>query len=378
MRFRVIVKVGVFLSVLLFCAGVGFYSFVSLSEADKRNDFNMYSIIPDDCFGVLETDNIDYFTNEFPRTAYAGALDTLRHIGLINSILNDLTQYTSINSHGINNQMRRIMISFHNPVVAKEVVAYFKVGSSGKQFIIDILRQKYGASISSRIEEYRGRNIEIYPLGKTTKFLSVLTGEGYIAISYHKRLIERVIDAIKDGTSLANNDVFSKIDVKKSANYMTFYGHGSSFPLLSDGHGHSWSEYDLHMNSDVLYLSGSMYEPDSCFNNMVSRMNNIQPISEDSLLIISGNNKIDSCISKAMTMPRNSIFDECVSNLSRDASYIMVIDMEKAARELKFFRPYLPGFICDNIELFKDFIVSLQITEVNGRLSHIYVFTYKY
>ena len=35
MRFRTVVKIGVGLSVLLFCVGVAFYSFLSLTDAEK-------------------------------------------------------------------------------------------------------------------------------------------------------------------------------------------------------------------------------------------------------------------------------------------------------------------------------------------------------
>lgn len=378
MKFRTIVKIGVGLSVLLFCLGVAFYSFVSLTDAEKGKDVDMFALIPDDCYGVLDTDNIGYYTSEFPRTSYAIDLDTIHHSELIKNILTGITQYTSVNTHGLSNQIQRLMISFHNSNSTKDVVAYFKLSSSGSGFIGDILKQRYGQNISPKVEEYRGKKIEIYPLGKTVNFLSVLSGDGYLVISYHKLLIERVIDAIKDGTSLSDDVVFSNHKVKKSANYLTFYGRTASFPLLSGGQTHVWSEFELHLNSDVLYLSGMMYEPDSCMQEVKSRLEEIPTLSEDSILIISGHEKVDSCITNAMSMARNKIFDECLSNLSRDASYIMVADMDKVAQTPELYASYFPGFIRDNIDLFRSFIMSSQVTEVNGRFSHIYIFTYKY
>lgn len=377
MKFRTVVKIGIGLSVLLFCLGVAIYSFASLSDAEKGKDINMFTLIPDDCNGILDTDNIGYYTSEFPRTAYAIDLDTLHHSELINNILNDITKYTSVNTHGLSNQIKRLMISFHNSTSPKDVIAYFQITNTGNKFLFDILRQKYGPDIYPKTEEYRGKKIEIYPLGKTANFLSVLSGDGYIAVSYHKMLIERVIDAIKDGTSLANNDVFKNHQSKKSANYLTFYGRTASFPMLSESNTNVWSEFELHLNSDVLYLSGTMYEPDSCRNSIKSRLDNIKPIYGDSILIVSGQDKVDSCISNALSQTRNKIFDQCISNLSRDASYIMVADMDKVAQDLESYTPYIPGFICDNIELFRNFIISSQVTEVNGEYSHIYVFTYK-
>lgn len=376
MRFRTVVKIGVGLSVLLFCIGVAFYSFLSLTDVEKGKDVNMFALVPDDCNGVLDTDNIFFYTSEFPRTSYAIDLDTLHHSELINNILTDISKYTSVNTHGLSNQIKRLMISFHNSTSTKDVIAYFKIAGGGNKFLLDILRQKYGQDIYPKTEEYRGKKIEIYPLGKTANFLSVLSGDGYIIVSYHKMLIERVIDAIKDGTSLANDAVFKNYQMKKSANYMTFYGRTASFPLLADNNN-VWSEFELHLNSDVLYLSGSMYEPDSCSHDIALRLDNIHNISSDSILIVSGHEKVDSCITNAISKPKNRIFDQCLSNLSRDASYIMVADMDKVAENIEQYSPYIPGFICDNIGLFRSFIISSQVTEINGRYSHIYVFTYK-
>ena len=376
MRFRTVVKIGVGLSVLLFCVGVAFYSFLSLTDAEKGKDINMFALIPDDCNGVLDTDNICYYTSEFPRTSYAIDLDTLHHSELINNILTDITKYTSVNTHGLSNQIKRLMISFHDSTPTKDVVAYFNIAGGGNKFVLDILRQKYGSDVYPKTEEYRGRKIEIYPLGKTANFLSVLSGDGYIVVSYHKNLIERVIDAVKDGSSLAKDTVFSKHQIKKSANYLTFYGRTGSFPLLSDNKN-VWSEFELHLNSDVLYLSGSMYEPDSCMHDTNLRLDNIRNVLSDSILIVSGREKVDSCITNAISQSRSSIFYHCLSNLSREASYIMVADMDKVIQNIDQYSPYVPEFICDNIELFRPFIISSQITEVDGGFSHIYVFTYK-
>ena len=92
----------------------------------------------------------------------------------------------------------------HIPV--RQIAERFSVSETSLK---NYFRGVYGQNISPKVEEYRGKKIEIYPLGKTANFLSVLSGDGYLVISYHKLLIERVIDAIKDGTSLSDDVVFS-------------------------------------------------------------------------------------------------------------------------------------------------------------------------
>lgn len=379
MKFRIIVKIGVALSVLLFCVAVGLYSFASLQEAGKGKDVDLFSMIPGDSYGILDTDNIDYYTAEFARMSYSRKDTSFHYSDIMYNILTDLNKFTSLSPHGISNKVKRIVMSIHDSEFSKgDIIAYFKVDKGGKQYLFDLINKRYNNDVISKSENYRGKKIEIYSLGKTSKFLSVFSGDGFIVISYHKRLIEKVIDSVMDESSVRFDKVFSRIQSKKSVNYMTFYSRESSFPAVSVDCADIWSEFELHMNSDVLYLSGSMYQPDDCTNEIRNKLNNIGIISKDSLLVVSGQERVDSCISRVMLAPHNSIFDECVSNLSKDASYIMVVDMDKVEEDPDKYKSFLPDFIFSNIGFFRSFIISLQITEVNGRFSHIYVFTYKY
>lgn len=55
----------------------------------------------------------------------------------------------------------------------------------------------------------------------------------------------------------------------------------------------------------------------------------------------------------------------------------MVADMDKIAQKPEYYYSYLPPFLQRHPDLFRPFILSVQITEVEDRLSHIFVFTYK-
>lgn len=61
MRLRTVAKLGVVLSVVLFCIAVGFYGFTRLSMTDRGREFNLFSLVPSNSIGVLESDNINYF-----------------------------------------------------------------------------------------------------------------------------------------------------------------------------------------------------------------------------------------------------------------------------------------------------------------------------
>lgn len=378
MQIRSVIKLGVVLSVVLFCIGIAFYGFARLSMADKESRVDVFEFIPKDCAGILETDNIDNFMHGFSQAAYSSQLDTLHRAGLMNDILSDLSRYSSAAAHGLSYQMNHVVFSFHYPHTAMDVVAYFRIGKEGKHQLIEAVKGKHGADFVPKKEIYRGRKIEIYPLS-STKYLSVYTTDGLVVVSYQKKLIEQVIDAVKDNSSLREDSVFTSIHHPQPASFITIYGRTPSVPFLGKESCHSWSEYDIHLNSEVFYLSGQMKEEQAdCLDRMLQAVNTVPVVSEkDSLLVVSGHERVDSCISKVIASPSHTLFDECVSNLSRDASYIMVTDMEKVAASPEQFVSYLPPFLIRHADLFRSFILSIQFTEVNNRLSHIFVFTYK-
>ncbi|WP_304212146.1 DUF3352 domain-containing protein [Phocaeicola plebeius] len=378
MQIRSVIKLGVVLSVVLFCIGIAFYGFARLSMADKENRVDIFEFVPKDCAGILETDNIDNFMHVFSQAAYSSQLDTLHRAGLMNDILSDLSRYSSAAAHGLSYQMNHVVISFHRPHTAMDVVAYFRIGKEGKHQLIEAVKGKHGADFIPKKETYRGKKIEIYPLS-STKYLSVYTTDGLVVVSYQKKLIEQVIDAVKDNNSLREDSVFTSIHHTQPASFITIYGRTPSVPFLGKESCHSWSEYDIHLNSEVFYLSGQMKEEQAdCLDCMLQAVHTVPVVSEsDSLLVVSGRERVDSCISKVIASPSHTLFDECVSNLSRDASYIMVTDMEKVAAAPEQFASYLPPFLIRHADLFRSFILSIQFTEVNNRLSHIFVFTYK-
>lgn len=378
MQIRSVIKLGVVLSVVLFCIGIAFYGFARLSMADKENRVDIFEFVPKDCAGILETDNIDNFMHVFSQAAYSSQLDTLHRAGLMNDILSDLIRYSSAAAHGLSYQMNHVVISFHRPHTAMDVVAYFRIGKEGKHQLIEAVKGKHGADFIPKKETYRGKKIEIYPLS-STRYLSVYTTDGLVVVSYQKKLIEQVIDAVKDNNSLREDSVFTSIHHPQPASFITIYGRTPSVPFLGKESCHSWSEYDIHLNSEVFYLSGQMKEEQAdCLDRMLQAVHTVPVVSEsDSLLVVSGRERVDSCISKVIASPSHTLFDECVSNLSRDASYIMVTDMEKVAAAPEQFASYLPPFLIRHADLFRSFILSIQFTEVNNRLSHIFVFTYK-
>ena len=141
MRLKTVAKLSVFVSVLLFCIAVGFYAFTRVDMAERNREVNLYSLVPADCVGVLESDNISYFLNELPSINYGKELSNFQFPGLFEFLLHNLNEYAVQNAHGLSNQMSHLMVSFHKPGSLNDQVVYFRMGATDQQLLEDMLRE---------------------------------------------------------------------------------------------------------------------------------------------------------------------------------------------------------------------------------------------
>ena len=174
------------LSVVHFLYRDCFLWFCPFEYGRQGNRVDIFEFVPKDCAGILETDNIDNFMHVFSQAAYSSQLDTLHRAGLMNDILSDLSRYSSAAAHGLSYQMNHVVISFHRPHTAMDVVAYFRIGKEGKHQLIEAVKGKHGADFVPKKETYRGKKIEIYPLS-STRYLSVYTTDGLVVVSYQEK-----------------------------------------------------------------------------------------------------------------------------------------------------------------------------------------------
>lgn len=379
MKLRTVVQLGVTLSVVLFCAAVAFYGFTKLKLTDKSREIDLFSLVPADCIGVLESDNINYYLGEFPELNYAEELGRFHFPGLFNDLLGGLNEYTTLTAHGLSSKMSRVVVSFHAPGTARDQVVYFRMGADDKETLRDMLRKKMPENFRPKSERYRGKQICIYPL-RNQDFLAVYSEDGFYVVSYQKSLIEKVIDAQTDAAqSLAHHPVFAQaLQKKKSHNFLTLYGRTPSMPFLQEHNG-CWSEFDFHMNSDVVYLTGETFMPDSCdcLTRMEEKLASVPNVVEDSLVLSADPAVMDGYMDAALEEMDHTLFNECVANMSREAKFMMVADMQKVANESEEFRAYLPKFLLENAPLFQNFILSTQLSVVEDKLLHMMVLTYK-
>ena len=381
MRMKTVVKLGTILSVLLFVLAVGYYAFMRLDMMGRNRDVNLFSLVPSSSVGVLESNNVHAFFDDYSMLNYSDELERMQFPGLFNFLIHGLNMYAGDNAHGLSYQMNQLVVSFHQPVTPHNQVVYLRLGMADEQLLSDMLREYVSGNFLPKEEEYRGKKILIYPLSHD-EFLATYTEEGFVVLSYQKRLVEEVIDAQLDETALGYDTVFSRVlDKKKSKDFLTLYGRSSSIPSL-DLDSNTWSEYDFHLNSDVVYLTGDMYtsEKNAEKENMVNSLNDMAVVKEEGLFVSAQKDSTSYYMDEAFDANdtgNRTLFNECVANLANEVDFSLVADMQKVEENPKHFESYLPSFMIENASLLRSFILSAQLSLNGERPSHIWVFTYK-
>lgn len=382
MGLRTVVKLGTFVSVVLFCMAVGYYAFMQLDTAERNRDVDFFSLIPQSSISVLESPNISAFMNELPMLNYAEEIEKLQSSSLFSFLLNGFNEYATTNAHGLSSEMSKIAVSFHAPFTPLDQVVYFGMGSADEKMLEAMLHEYSSTNFLPKEEKYRGKSILVYPLG-TDEYLASYSESGFLVISLQKRLIEQVIDAIQDETSLKDDEVFaSLLQHKKTYGFLTLYSRSSAMPFLQMGE-RCWSEYDFHANSDVLYLTGETYMPDTCTCLNTLWEERLDSTYYEPYKVLFSTNKdsvayyIDQAFETEEPFVRN-LFNQCVANLSKETAYTLVVDMQEAADYPERFAAHMPQYLQAKAPLLSPFIFSAQyVWNGDNRLSHIWTFTYK-
>lgn len=58
MKLRVLIRIAVIVSIVLLCTGVGAYSFLRMNAVENQQDFNLFTLVPQDATAILETDRM--------------------------------------------------------------------------------------------------------------------------------------------------------------------------------------------------------------------------------------------------------------------------------------------------------------------------------
>lgn len=286
MKLSLSIKIAVVVSVVLLCIGIAVYSFMRLNSVEQQQDFDLYTLVPQDAVAVFETDRVMEMLESVENMDCCKDGHYLQLSELFTCMRTFLNTWVEKSPHALSKQMNKILISFHKPGTSLDEVLYCALGTGDYQRIESFIAQYSSPAFPVKSVEYKGELIHIYPLSNGHFLAAYLTHE-FMALSFQKRLLEQVIDARSRKQALAHNRDFRKMRADKQRNVASMlYVRMRSVPMgsVSDSlHCTSnlseWMEFNLKFTESAIYCSGISYENDTLSNSFVNTVRRQQNIS---------------------------------------------------------------------------------------------------
>ena len=292
MKIRILIRIAVIVSIVLLCTGFGVYSFLRMNAVENRQDFNLFTLVPQDATAVLETDRMADLMED---------IDGLHcskdeHFLYVSELFVCLKKYFNTlvgdTPHGLSRQMNKMLISFHEPDTPLNQVLYCSLGAGDYELVESFVRKYCSSTFPSKYFDYNGEEIRIYPTADG-RFLAAYFTPDFLAVSFQKRLIEQVIDACRSRQSLMDMASFRAMYAGKRNNVaatvyvrMKEVGMGKNTDgIRPQTHLGSWAEFDMKFNEEAVYCSGISHGADTArtFINALRRQEPIKDFSGERL-----------------------------------------------------------------------------------------------
>lgn len=139
MKLRLLIQIAVVVSIVLLCTGFGVYSFLRLNSVENRQDFNLYTLVPQDATAILETDRMADLVEDINELNCSkdNHFYTYRSFVYLKKYLYTLVEDTP---HGLSKQMNKMLISFHEPDTPMNQVLYCSLGSGDYELVESLWR----------------------------------------------------------------------------------------------------------------------------------------------------------------------------------------------------------------------------------------------
>ena len=270
MKLRVLIRIAVIVSIVLLCTGFGAYSFLRMNAVENQQDFNLFTLVPQDATAILETDRMADLMEDI-NGLYCSKDDHFLYVSdlfvYLKKYLNALVGDTP---HGLSKQMNKMLISFHEPDTPLNQVLYCSLGTGDYELVETFVRKYCSSTFPSKYFDYNGEEIRIYPM-TDGRFLAAYFTSDFLAVSFQKRLIEQVIDARRSKQSLMDMPSFRTMYAGKRNNVAaTVYVRMKEVDMGKDTDGirsqtrlGSWAEFDMKFSEEAIYCSGISHGVDT-------------------------------------------------------------------------------------------------------------------
>lgn len=253
------------------------WGYKQLYLQEQHAEIDLYTLVPTDCIAMLETNDINALYKNINYAEFNREYQDFHVSDILGFLTKNLDKLTSQQAHGLSAEMSQLLVSFHTPETSQDQIVYGRFGNNDKGFIKRILKNYSPNQYSPKKIFYKGEEITIYPVGNS--FLACYIQQSYFVISLQKKLIEKVIDTIKDGKSINDDKSFKTIRHQRKHNE-----HATLF--LRSAHTPScWEEYNIRMNNEAIFLTGGEEITDTChfFGNPIIKNKAIDIMDETEL-----------------------------------------------------------------------------------------------
>lgn len=262
--------------ILLLCTAIGTFYYVKLELHEKNEKTDLFALIPEDCEAILEIDNIYHLFQDLHYTAFSQSCNNLQVSDLIRLLGESFNHLDEQKAHGLSGQMVRLLISFHAPGSPADQVLYGYSEKEDTEFIRSLLKPAGVNNPYPKEVKYNGESIHIYPVNNE-KFLACYFHEGFCALSFQKKLIEKVIDTYqKRSPSIQKDPFFSKLSTQERA-VNNLYLYARSQPLSN------WTEFNIRVHNSSIYMAGNCFASDSSYAHTMTEGKRVSLIKEESL-----------------------------------------------------------------------------------------------
>ncbi|MCD8292643.1 MAG: DUF3352 domain-containing protein [Prevotellaceae bacterium] len=286
MKLRLFLRAALVIVVVLVCAGIGVYSYLHLRAMENKQEFDLYTLVPQDAIAVVETDRMAALVDDI-NNLHCSRDDHFLYISdlfvYLKRYLHDLVGDTP---HGLSKQMNKMLLSFHEPDNPSNQVLFCSLGAGDYQ-LIETFVEKYAKNTNPpEVTKYKGTEIRGYTVPDGHVLWACFTKD-FLAISFQKRLIEQVVDTRREKTSLMDLPSFRTMyGQKRGTSEATVYvrmkavdmGRGELEAPRQTRVG-SWAEFDMKFNEDAIYCSGVSYGADTT-RTFINAMHRQEPIRE--------------------------------------------------------------------------------------------------
>ena len=282
MKLKLIIRLAIVLSVVLLCTGFGVYSFFRLNAEEHRQDFDLFSLVPQDVVAVLETNHLGELVASIDGMKCSREGKFLYASDLFVLLKDGLHALIEESPHGLSVQMDKMLLSFHYPDNPSNQVLYCAMGKGDYDLMESFINKFSSAAFPSKYIDYRGEEIRIYPLADG-RFLSVYLTRNFLVASFQKRLVEQVIDAHRAKETLSHLKSFNQLPLEDKPHVeakvfvrMSAVSMGAD-SLRAQTQVGGWTAYDLRLEEEAIYCSG-VCRDDGQASTFIHTMKQQQPM----------------------------------------------------------------------------------------------------